>query len=197
MRPFYDAALPLSAALRSLAFHEAGHAVLGLHYGLEANFVELHAVPELGPSAWSGCVDWPSQRCLEWRYAVISQAGEVANRQQLLSDGLPVEYVDAPHDRDLAETVCATTGYQIAWPEVNAATEALVEALWPKITEVADALLNAPDHRLTGTELNQLVFAHRPHRRGADMDGWARRLWRRCQAQRGRRRAVLSSPTTP
>ncbi|MGW1557581.1 hypothetical protein ACWCQ1_13860 [Streptomyces sp. NPDC002144] len=152
-----DMPLSYEAIRLGLAFHEAGHAVLALAYGMRVLTSEVIAWTEndgrprvTGLTTTDVLVDGVHP----WRFAAQCAAGTIAQVQYLLTHGLwtPRTALEcaAVHDREQAIDVLAEWGYRLgrdqapadgkSWAMVRGMARRKVTHLWPQIRTVAHAL---------------------------------------------------------
>ncbi|KJY36240.1 hypothetical protein [Streptomyces katrae] len=163
-----------------LAFHEAGHAVLSMAYGMRVIHSQVIAWQTAdGTMAVTGNTRHVAAGVSPWRYAAQCAAGELAHVRYLKQDGLWTPELEAGcvalHDRELAIDVLAQFGYHLgrghtprggkSWPTIQAVANRTVALLWPHITTVAHAM----DQRtkLTGGEIADLTGLTNPDLGGA------------------------------
>ena len=163
--------LTYEQARLGLAFHEAGHAVLAMAYGLRVHKTEVTAwLSEPNLSHVTGCTTTEARADFEvWQFAAFSAAGTIAQVAYLMASGLwtPETAVscEALHDRDQAVDVLAQRGYRIgigfvpaggrSWAMVQGMARRKVTHLWPHIHTVAHAL---NEHSvLTGDDITNLT----------------------------------------
>ncbi|MGO4459895.1 hypothetical protein AB4039_21745 [Streptomyces sp. M-16] len=127
--------------IRSAAFHEAAHTVVGMALGGRCE--RLSVFP----------AQLADDRLLTAELAAIPRG---------------------THDRDTAINCCAAAGFTIAltgdapadpdqgttWTEVTKTTTDMVNDLWPAITALAEALLQAPGLALTGDAAAAITLPH-------------------------------------
>ncbi|WP_406348137.1 hypothetical protein OHA44_15320 [Streptomyces sp. NBC_00144] len=164
--------MPLSyeQARLGTAFHEAGHAVLAMAYGMHVLTSEVIAwSPE--PDRWSltGYTKFEARDIMPWQFAAQCAAGELAHVQYLMTCGLwtPERALAcaADHDREQAIDVLADFGYRLSrwcvpqggksWGMVQGMARRRVGYLWREIHAVAHAM-NERDS-LTGDEIADLT----------------------------------------
>ncbi len=155
-----------------MAFHEAGHAVLAMAYGMHVLNAEVIAwISAPGQSTVTGRTSFEAR--LEdihpWRFAAQAAAGQVAQVHYLMAYGLwtPQRAVHcaADHDREQAIDVLAAYGRRLgryhvpeggkSWGMVRGMARRRVARLWREIRTVAHAM----DERslLTGDEIAALT----------------------------------------
>jgi hypothetical protein len=141
----------------AMAFHEAGHAVLALAYGMRVLTSEVMACRQddgrlhvTGLTTTEVLLD----SVHPWRFAAQCAAGSIAQVQYLLTRGLwtPRTAVAcaAAHDREQAIDVLAEWGYRLgqeeapaggkSWAMVRGMARRKVAYLWPQIRIVAHAI---------------------------------------------------------
>ncbi|MGW0335504.1 hypothetical protein ACWD0J_27140 [Streptomyces sp. NPDC003011] len=169
--PRINLLLDLDHQRRAMAFHEAGHAVLGMLAGMRCNHTGLLSYLTPSPSgdgmatAWTGLTNWAPYYAVFFDIAVAhGEAGRVAETRYLSQGGLLTVSTepDARHDRLAAAALLADVGYRIAavgepvpasgttWEAVTIAAERRCEEEWARITAVADAITAAPYHTVSG-----------------------------------------------
>jgi hypothetical protein len=160
-----------------LAFHEAGHAVLAMAYGMRVLTSEVMAWTESnGRSRATGVTSTEVQldSVHPWRFAAQCAAGSLAQVQYLLAYGLwtPQTAVGcaAVHDREQAVDVLAQWGYRLgrdevpaggkSWAMVQGMARRKIGCLWPQIRIVAHAI---NDHTvLSGDDIAALTGIPNP-----------------------------------
>ncbi|MEU5476780.1 hypothetical protein [Streptomyces mirabilis] len=163
--------LELDHQRRAMAFHEAGHAVLGMLAGMRCNHTGLLSYLTPSPSgasmatAWTGLTNWAPYHASFFDIAVAhGEAGRVAETRYLSQSGLltALSAPDARHDRLSAAALLADVGYQIVdmgepapasgttWEAVTIAAERRCEEEWERITAVVDAIMAASYHTVSG-----------------------------------------------
>jgi hypothetical protein len=163
--------LELDHLRRAMAFHEAGHAALGMLAGMRCNHTGLLSYLTPSPSgdgmvtAWTGLTNWAPYHARFFDIAVAhGEAGRVAEAQYLSQHGLltALSAPDARHDRLSAAALLADVGYRIVdigepmpasgttWAAVTSAAERRCAEEWERITAVADAIINASYHTISG-----------------------------------------------
>lgn len=178
-KPRYEMPLPYKAARLGIAFHEAGHAVLAMAYGMRVLTSEVMAwEPEPGSWAVTGKTAHEAQGTPPWRFAAMAAAGEVAQVGYLMAYGLwtpeRAYACTADHDREQAIDVLAEHGYCLArghvpaggksWGMVRGMARRKVGYLWHEIRTVAHAM---DAHTvLTGDEIADLTGMTNPRFEG-------------------------------
>ncbi|MFF4709742.1 hypothetical protein [Streptomyces sp. NPDC001297] len=161
---------------RGVAFHEAGHAVLAMVYGMHVVSSEIIArFPEPGLSQVTGCTNVSPPADFDvWHFAEQCAAGEIAEVAHLMAAGLwtpeRAKACSAPHDRDLAVDVLAARGFTISedvvpvdgktWAMVRGMARRKVTHLWPHIHAVAMAMNERTV--LTGDDIADLTGLMNP-----------------------------------
>ncbi|WP_369233278.1 hypothetical protein AB5J56_15340 [Streptomyces sp. R21] len=178
-RPTSLISLTYEQARLGLAFHEAGHAVLSMAYGMHVVTSEVIAW-EPQPGRWSvtGNTAWQAQNTNPWQFAAQAAAGELAHVQYLLTYGLwtpeRAAACSSVHDRELAVDVLAQAGYRLgrddvpeggkSWGMVQGMARRRVGYLWREIRTVAHAM---DEHTvLTGDEIATLTGLVNPPLQG-------------------------------
>ncbi|WP_241266872.1 hypothetical protein [Streptomyces scabichelini] len=162
-----------------MAFHEAGHAVLSMTYGMHVITSEVIAwSTDDGGWAVTGATTWQAQDTPPWHFAAQCAAGSLAQVQYLMVYGLwtpeRAAACAAEHDRELAIDVLAQAGSQLgrdhtpkggkSWGMVRGMARRKVTHLWREIRTVALAM---DEHdSLTGDEIATLTGLVNPPLRG-------------------------------
>lgn len=165
---------------QGLAFHEAGHAVLCMAYGMRVITTGITTWQnESGRQSTVGMTSWTAESVPCHDIAAQAAAGEIAHRRHLAETGALTadteRSADAAHDREHAVAILADAGVsltehggptpnEISWQEVYAAAEKRVVHLWPQITAVATALVG---RELTGDEAAEIAGMTNPSMDGA------------------------------
>ncbi|MET7842409.1 hypothetical protein ABZT45_28040 [Streptomyces sp. NPDC005356] len=169
-KPFFNMPLDYEQGRLGLAFHEAGHAVLALAYGMHVKTSEVIAwEPDGGGWAMTGNTAHESRNTPPWHFAAMCAAGEVAQVNYLMAYGLwtpeRAYACTADHDREQAIDVLAQFDYELgrdhvpadgkSWGMVRGMARRKVGHLWREIRTVAHAM----DERtvLTGDEIADLT----------------------------------------
>ncbi|MGW2043747.1 hypothetical protein ACWCPF_00995 [Streptomyces sp. NPDC001858] len=154
-RPFVDIALSYEQARLGIAFHEAGHAVLSMAYGMRVISSEVIVWQwEPGRMRLTGNTAWQAQGTSPWHFAAQAAAGEIAHVTYLMVAGLwtPARAAAcaSDHDRDHAVDVLAQFGYRLgadhapeggkSWGMVRGIARRKVAHLWREIRTVAHAM---------------------------------------------------------
>ncbi|MEV7345064.1 hypothetical protein [Streptomyces sp. NPDC093544] len=165
-----DMPLNYEAARLGMAFHEAGHAVLSMAYGMHVVTSEVIAwQPTPGKWAVTGNTTFQAQNTDPWQFAAQCAAGTLAQVQYLMVHGLwtpeRAAACEAEHDRELAVDLLTQAGYRLgrctvpeggkSWGMVRGMARRKMTHLWREIRSVAYAM-NERD-RLTGDEIAALT----------------------------------------
>jgi hypothetical protein len=187
---------PLEENRRRHAFHESGHALVGMRFGLRLDRVRLLEVHVSHPQQGiltSGVTTWgPSAWIGGHRFAVQCAAGSAAERRFAAEAGLLApgngHLFTHRHDRETAAAVLAQYGcvlvaegpapaHGATWHEATGEAEGLIDDLWPSLTTAAQALLAAEEGFLTGDQVaalpgitNVLQSPDRTNMATADLD---------------------------
>lgn len=182
-QPGKDKAIPTtplhpSVELRnSVAYHEAGHAIIGMTFGMSLDRLRIYTEDSHGYPNWAGSTYWNPCTVPTLDLVVELAAGEVAAIRYFTLLGhhqsLAASRAASPHDQALAIRAAARSGYPITfdgpapaagttWERVVAAAEQAVESAWNRITFTAEALLSAPGHELSGAQVAALTGMANP-----------------------------------
>ncbi|WP_030597021.1 hypothetical protein [Streptomyces fulvoviolaceus] len=178
-RPALNMPLTYEQARLGMAFHEAGHAVLSMAYGMHIITSEVIAwEPQPGQWGVTGNTKHQTQNTPPWHYAAQCAAGELAHVTYLMDYGLwtpqRAAACAADHDRELAIDVLAQFGYRLghgsvpeggkSWGMVQGMARRKVGHLWREIRTVAHAM----DKRtvLAGDEIAALTGLVNPPLQG-------------------------------
>ncbi|MFJ5288601.1 hypothetical protein [Streptomyces sp. NPDC088348] len=169
-RATVEMTLTYEQARLGTAFHEAGHAVLAMAYGMHVLTSEVIAWSR-GADGWgvTGNTAFRTHDTNPWHFAAQCAAGELAYVQYLMTRGLwtPERALAcaADHDREQAIDVLADFGYRLShgrvpeggksWGMVQGMARRKVGYLWREIHTVAHAM-NEQDI-LTGDEIADLT----------------------------------------
>ncbi|SDK79612.1 hypothetical protein [Streptomyces indicus] len=180
-RPMFAMPLDYEQARLGLAFHEAGHAVLALAYGMHVFTSEVIAwEPQPGGWAVTGNTARDPNGAVPWHFAAMCAAGELAHVNYLMVYGLwtpgRAAACAADHDREQAIDVLADHGVALgrdrapeggkSWGMVRGMARRKVGFLWREIRTVAHAMNEATV--LTGDEIAAMTgLANRPVTGGA------------------------------
>ncbi|MCX4560897.1 hypothetical protein OHA02_32520 [Streptomyces phaeochromogenes] len=178
-RPYRQMPLSYDQARLGMAFHEAGHAVLSMAYGMHVITSEVVAwEPQPGHWAVTGNTAWQMQDTGAWQFAAQCAAGPLVHIQFLMAYGLwtpeRAAACEAEHDRELAVDLLADHGFRLgrecvpeggkSWGMVRGMARRKVTHLWREIRTVAHAV-NERDV-LTGDEIAALTGLVNPPLRG-------------------------------
>ncbi|MDW4902058.1 hypothetical protein RB625_26940 [Streptomyces californicus] len=179
VKPSLDMPLDYEAARLGVAFHEAGHAVLAMAYGIHVASSEVMSW-SVGDGGWglTGGTRLSVEHVGEWQYAAMCAAGEVAQVQYLMLAGLwtPERALacTAAHDREQAVDVLAAHGYRLgrthvppggrSWGQVRGMARRRICHLWREIRTVAHAMNEATV--LTGEEIAGMTGLTNPEQAG-------------------------------
>lgn len=154
---------------RSIAVHEAGHAVLDLAYGIPVE--EAQITEELGKGPGDGPAAWV-KTCGEWsvpymRYAAMCAAGERAQDRWMREQSLwsperawcaertatqdRDQAVEALKHCDMPVRFAHPTGPGVHYRAIQDVADAALDHLWPRVLRVAEALDDAG--HLTGAHI--------------------------------------------
>ncbi|MEV8318879.1 hypothetical protein AB0Q95_32460 [Streptomyces sp. NPDC059900] len=165
-KPFHAMTLAYEQARLGMAFHEAGHAVLAMAYGMTVHASEVIAwEPEEGGWAVTGNTASHANDTPPWRFAAMFAAGQVAHVDYLMTYRLwtPERALAcaAVHDREQAIDTLTALGLRISadsapkggksWSMVRGMARRKVKHLWREIRTVAHAM--DENTRLTGDEI--------------------------------------------
>ncbi|MFJ3699518.1 hypothetical protein ACIPW9_36240 [Streptomyces sp. NPDC090052] len=161
----YAPSLARDQVLLLQAHHEAAHAVIAVHYGLEVTSLEILQRTE-DHGGWSiGGITYVTYFPHEaHQFALQGAAGELAALtwldKQILTSEETIAAATADHDRDDVIQLLAQDGIQISWPQVRDRAQTEVDALWPQVSAVAQAA--AEKGRLTGAEIVRICAVTSP-----------------------------------
>ncbi len=135
-----------------LAFHEAGHAVLCMAYGIHVITTGIVSW-QIENGSWNtvGNTSWEAESVLCRDIAAQCAAGELAHLRHLRETGRltaeTAQSAEADHDREQAIAILATAGVTLSvddapvgglsWREVSAVAGRQVDALWSQISALA------------------------------------------------------------
>ncbi|MEG9548664.1 hypothetical protein OG554_07765 [Streptomyces griseus] len=175
----FDMPLDYEPARLGVAFHEAGHAVLAMAYGIHVVSSEVMSW-KVGDDGWglTGATALNVEQVGEWQYAAMCAAGEVAQVQYLMVAGLwtPQRALacTADHDREQAVDVLAHHGYSLgrahvpaggrSWGQVRGMARRRISYLWREIRTVAHAMNE--NTVLTGGEIAAMTGLTNPELTG-------------------------------
>ncbi|GAA2883652.1 hypothetical protein [Streptomyces mexicanus] len=168
-RPVFHMPLSYEATRLGMAFHEAGHAVVALAYGVHV--VRSEVIAWTDSTGWNltGNTAYQARGTLPWHFAAQCAAGQVAQVQYLLAYGLwtpeRAAACAADHDREQAIDMLAQFGYRLgrdhvpaggkSWGMVRGMARRKVAHLWREIRTVAHAM--DENTVLTGDEIAELT----------------------------------------
>jgi hypothetical protein len=168
---------PADQIVASIAFHEAGHAVIGMTFGMSLSRLRVYTVNVDGYMCWTGTTTWNTCFVPHFDLAVELAAGEAAEKRHLLAIGHSLDVAGrlaaSPHDRDMAISALARSRYTVtldgsepdpatgtSWARVMTAAAEAVNEAWEQITATAEALIAAPRRELTGAQVADLTGLH-------------------------------------
>ncbi|MEU6543914.1 hypothetical protein [Streptomyces sp. NPDC046859] len=172
---------PTDQVIADIAYHEAGHAVIGMTYGMSLARLRVHTVDRDGYMGWTGTTTWNNCYVACFHLAVELAAGEAAAKRHLISSGHPVYVADrlaaSPHDRDMAIAALARSNYTVtlddtepegpatgtSWARAMTAADQVVSEAWEQITAIAEALTAAPRRELSGAQVAELTGIANAH----------------------------------
>lgn len=159
-----------------MAFHEAGHAVLALSYGMHVVTSEVISWNTDDDGGWAvtGSTDLRAENTSPWHFAAQCAAGTLAQVQYLMIHGLwtpeRAAACAAVHDRELAVDALAQAGYRLgrdhtpeggkSWGMVRGMARRKVAYRWWEIRNVAYAMNERGV--LTGDEIAALTGLGNP-----------------------------------
>jgi hypothetical protein len=174
-KPLIESPLTYEQNRLGSAFHEAGHAVLSMAYGMHVVSSEVIAwFPEAGGFGLSGNTAVQCSGVSPWHFAAQCAAGEIAKVQYLLTYGLwtpqSATTCASDHDREQAIDVLAEFGHRIgrdrvpeggkSWGMVRGMARRKVGHLWREIRTVALAM---NEHtKLTGDDIAAMTGLRNP-----------------------------------
>ncbi|MFB0619779.1 hypothetical protein [Streptomyces sp. AGS-58] len=154
-KPALRMPLPYEETRLGMAFHEAGHAVVALAYGMGVIRSEVMAwEPEPGTWGLTGNTVWQAEDVPAWQFAAMCAAGQIAQVQYLMVYGLwtpeRAAACAAVHDREQAIDTLAQAGARLgrsrvpeggkSWGMVRGMARRKVTYLWREIRIVAHAM---------------------------------------------------------
>jgi hypothetical protein len=179
-KPMLRMPLSYEQARLGMAFHEAGHAVLALAYGMHVARSEVIAW-EPAPDSWAvtGNTAWQAQNTPPWHFAAMGAAGQVAQVQYLMVYGLwtpeRAAACAADHDREQVIDTLTRAGFRIgrshvpeggkSWGMVRGMARHKVCHLWREIRTVAHAMNE--NTALSGDEIAAITGLANPAERRA------------------------------
>jgi hypothetical protein len=179
-RPSVPMPLSYDQARLGMAFHEAGHAVLAMAYGMRVTTSEVIAwTDEDGFWHVTGRTGTQADTIHPWRFAAQSAAGTIAQVQYLMAYGLwtpeTAAACEAEHDREYAIDTLAQYGHRLgrdhtprggkSWSTAQGMARRKIGHLWREIRTVAHAI---DEHTmLTGEDITFLTGLIPSFKRGA------------------------------
>ncbi|WP_018553997.1 hypothetical protein [Streptomyces sp. ATexAB-D23] len=176
-KPNVDSGLDYGSARLGTVFHEAGHAVLAMAYGIHVVSSEVMSW-SVGEDGWglTGSTTLNVGNVGAWQYAAMCAAGSVAQVQYLLVAGLwtPEHALScaAVHDREQAVDVLAAHGHRLgrtsvpaggrSWGQVRGMARRRISFYWREIRLVAEAMNERTI--VTGEEIAALTGLANPPR---------------------------------
>lgn len=173
-RPWFDMPLTYQQARRGMAFHEAGHAVLSMAYGI--HIVSSEVISWTTETSWAitGNTRHEARNAAPWHYAAQCAAGELAHVQYLFTCGLwtpeRAAACVADHDREQAIDVLTQFGHRLgrnhvpeggkSWSMVQGIARRKLSLLWPEVCTTAHAMHQRDI--LTGDEIAALTGLDNP-----------------------------------
>lgn len=155
----YAPSLTKAQVILLQAHHEAAHAVVAHHAGMQVN--SLHVQENDDEAGWSiggitYVVHHPRQAT---PFALQGAAGEIAALKWLDDHGLRTAETEAAanadHDRDEVIAILAEDGITVDWSTICDAARNEVNGFWPQITAVAQAAAEQRD--LTCEQITDLI----------------------------------------
>ncbi|MGW8379207.1 hypothetical protein [Streptomyces sp. ODS28] len=154
-RPTLETPLTRVQTRLGTAYHEAGHAVLSMAYGLYVQSSEV-IDQDTDDGGWllTGITYLTVDTVPPWQFAAQAAAGELAHAHHLLLSGLwtpqAAAACAAEHDRDQAIAILGQLGHRLgrdhvpaggkSWGMVRGMARRKVTRLWPQIRAVAHAM---------------------------------------------------------
>ncbi|MGQ4490371.1 hypothetical protein ACN6LM_000906 [Streptomyces sp. SAS_281] len=175
-KPKNESDLDCASVQLKASFHEAGHAVLAMTYGIHVVTSEIMAWTDEDVWNITGSTELNVDRAGAWQYAAMCAAGAVAEVQYLLIAGLwtPDRALAcaALHDRELAVDVLARCGARLgrthvpgggrSWAQVRGMARRRVAYHWREIRLVAEAINERT--LVTGEEIAAITSLTNPPR---------------------------------
>ncbi|AVH97274.1 hypothetical protein C5L38_21200 [Streptomyces sp. WAC00288] len=155
LKPRIETSLDYEQARLGAAFHEAGHAVIAMSYGMHVVSSEVIAwTPDEGGFTLTGSTFLAGSGTNPWHFAAQAAAGALAKVQYLLVYGLWTPQLAlgcaADHDREqaidlLAEFGCLLDRNRVpaggkSWGQVQGMARRRMNRLWREIRTVAHAM---------------------------------------------------------
>jgi hypothetical protein len=139
---------------KSLAVHEASHAVVAWDVGLRIvsiNLVYGWLSGDLKEGYCSPAEDWTEEKAAEW--ATVYHAGSIGQEKFLRAEGvspaLASQIATYSGGMDAGDVEALRQKYEFSDSAARDRAECLVDAGWSQIQEVATMLMD--QHRLSGT----------------------------------------------
>ncbi|MER5308151.1 hypothetical protein ABT034_10215 [Streptomyces sp. NPDC002773] len=175
-KPWLDTSLDYEAARLGMAFHEAGHAVLAMSYGVHVTTSEVIAwnVTDDGGYSLTGKTGFQAANVWPWHFAAQCAAGTLAEVQYLMAYGLwtpqRAAACAAVHDREQAIDTLAAHGYLLgrdhvpaggkSWDMVRGMARQKIGLLWREIRTAAHAMNE--NTKLTGDQIAAMTGLTNP-----------------------------------
>ncbi|MEU5490345.1 hypothetical protein AB0G98_21720 [Streptomyces sp. NPDC020196] len=163
--------------IASLAYHEAGHAVTGMHFGMSLRQTRVYTIDVDGYTGWTGTTTWNNSYVLCANLAIELAAGAAAGTRYLRDNNLltpeTAAITAAPHDRDMAVAALTEADYPFTlhgptpdngstWEQATTAAAEMTDRLWDQIATVAESLIVAPRRELSGNQIAALIGIPNP-----------------------------------
>ncbi|AJF64961.1 hypothetical protein [Streptomyces vietnamensis] len=174
-RPVKESPLTYEQARLGMAFHEAGHAVLAMSYGIHVASSEV-ITWTVEKDGWglTGDTNTNVGSVNAWHYSAVCAVGALSEVQYLMVHGLwtpeRAAICAAEHDRAHAVDVLAVHGIRLAcdhvpsggksWGQVRGMARRRMDHLWREIRTVAHAMNEAT--RLTGEQIAAMTGLTNP-----------------------------------
>ncbi|MFF9249244.1 hypothetical protein [Streptomyces globisporus] len=174
-RPTFESGLTYEQSRLGLAFHEAGHAVVAMAYGMHVITSEVIAwFPDADRWGVTGSTSLEAHAALPWQFAAQSAAGTVAQVRYFMTYGLWTPDIAlscaAEHDREMAIDVLADFGHRLgrnhvptggkSWGQVRGMARRRITHLWREIHAAAHAMNETTV--LTGDEIAAITGLTNP-----------------------------------
>lgn len=141
------------------AHHEAGHAVVAHHAGLQVNSLHVQRNSDTESSWFEGITYVVYLPRMATQFAVQAAAGEIAAIKWLDDNGLfspeTQAAANADHDRDETIDLLAEDGICIDWTTIQDAARNEVNGFWAQISAVAQAAAAKGD--LTANQIIDVI----------------------------------------
>ncbi|MFI1184748.1 hypothetical protein [Streptomyces californicus] len=180
-RASFETELTYEQSRLGLAFHEAGHAVVAMAYGMHVITSEVIAwFPDADRWGVTGNTALEAHAARPWQFAAQGAAGTVAQVQYLMTYGLwtPDRALScaAEHDREQVVDVLTGYGHRLgrdhvptggkSWGMVRGMARRRINHLWREIHAVAHAMNE--NTKLTGDDIATITgLTNRPLTGGA------------------------------